>query len=182
MKGLVFTEFMDMVETAYGLDMLEHLLNETQPASGGAYTTVGTYDHNELVAMLACLSNVTQEPLPALLRRFGESLFGRFAERYPEFFEVPRDSFEFLATVENTVHTEVRKLYQNAELPSFDYEATGKDSMTLTYRSCRPFGDLAEGLIAGCGRHFGETIDITREDLSQDGETHIRFGLQRRAA
>jgi len=181
-KGLVFTEFMDMVEATYGLDMLDQLLDETQPASGGAYTAVGTYDHNELVAMLGCLSRRIQAPLPQLLRDFGEQLFGRFVERYPEFFVAPRNSFEFLATVDDTVHGEVRKLYPNAELPSFAFVPDGVDRVTMTYRSCRPFGDLAEGLIAGCAKHFGETLDISREDLSRNDETHIRFNLQRRPA
>ena len=44
----------------------------------------------------------------------------------------------------------------------------------MIYISTRPFADLAEGLIIGCIEHFGEKIDIQRENLSEDG-TSARF-------
>ena len=57
MKGIVFTEFSTMVESLFGEDMLDDLLDATDPASGGAYTSVGTYNHNELVDMVVELHN-----------------------------------------------------------------------------------------------------------------------------
>lgn len=45
MKGIVFTEFVDMVEAQFSADMVDDILDDAAPASGGAYTAVGTYDH-----------------------------------------------------------------------------------------------------------------------------------------
>ncbi len=82
-----------------------------------------------------------------------------------------------MMNVESYVHVEVRKLYPDAELPYFECEAPDEKHMVMTYRSTRPLADLAEGLIAGCAAHFGETIDIAREDLPGERGTHVRFTL-----
>jgi hypothetical protein len=53
----------------------------------------------------------------------------------------------------------------------------------MTYRSQRPFADLAQGLIEGCVEHFGEPIDVQRENLDGlPGETRVRFLLTKRSA
>lgn len=56
MKGIVFTEFLDMVETRWSAGFADALLDATELKSGGAYTTVGTYDFGEMVALLGELS------------------------------------------------------------------------------------------------------------------------------
>jgi hypothetical protein len=61
------------------------------------------------------------------------------------------------------VHTEVRKLYPTAQLPSFDVRQEG-DTLVLHYRSSRPFADLAHGLIEGCIEHFADHAALTRAD------------------
>ena len=51
MKGIVFTEFLEMVEAQYSPAFLEDLIDEVQLSSGGAYTSVGTYPHRKLVSL-----------------------------------------------------------------------------------------------------------------------------------
>jgi hypothetical protein len=77
------------------------------------------------------------------------------------------------------VHVEVRKLYPDAELPTFDTSRTDDNTMVMVYRSTRPFADLARGLIEGCIVHYGEPVDVHMEDLSDEGRTHVRFTLRR---
>jgi hypothetical protein len=181
MKGIVFTEFLDMVEEKFSLDVLDRIITEAALPNDGAYTAVGTYDHCEMVTLVSRLSAAVQVPVPELLRSFGQHLFGRFAQGYPEFFLVPVDAFEFLLGIENRIHTEVRKLYADAELPSLNCHTPDREHLVLEYRSTRPLGDLAEGLIRGCIAHFGEPIDVARQDLPGAAGTHVRFSLTRRA-
>ncbi len=49
MKSIVFSEFLDMVDEKFSIEMSERLVDEVKPPSGGAYTTVGTYDAQEIV-------------------------------------------------------------------------------------------------------------------------------------
>lgn len=182
MKGIVFTEFLDMVEDKFGLNIADAILEENALESGGAYTSVGTYDHGEMISLVTSLSEKTGITVPDLVKTYGEFLFTRFSEKYPAFFEKPRNSYEFLASIEPTIHTEVRKLHTDAELPTFQHEFPEPDRMVLTYRSARPFGDLAEGLIAGCIAHFGEEIEVSRNDISPAPETCVEFDLTRKRA
>jgi len=45
MKGMVFTEFMDMVEEVLSADILEDIIEKSELPNDGAYTALGTYSH-----------------------------------------------------------------------------------------------------------------------------------------
>jgi hypothetical protein len=177
MKGVVFTEFLEMVEDLFSPEMSDRIIEASDLQSGGVYTAVGTYDHNELLQLVTQLSTVTGIAVPHLLHTFGKHLFGRFVVGYPQFFEGVKSTFAFLEHIEDYIHVEVRKLYPNADLPSFEYATSEPRRLTMIYRSTRPFADLAEGLISGCIEHFGEQIAIQREDLSDGQGTCARFSL-----
>jgi len=180
MKGIVFTEFLEMVEEKFSFETLDRIIKEAALPNDGAYTGVGTYDHRELVRLVSSLSATTQVPAAELLRSFGQHLFGRFVQGYPEFFRAPSGAFQFLLGIENRIHTEVRKLYPDAELPRFDCRTPDPEHLIMDYLSVRGFADLAEGLILGCIKHFGESIELGRQDLAGTPGTHVRFTLRRR--
>jgi len=179
MKGMIFTEFMEMVEATWSLDRVDAIIIRSNVASGGAYTAVGTYPHEEIVALVTALSEETGIAVPDLVRTFGKHLFGRFALAYPRFFLGTTSSFQFLSGIENVIHAEVRKLYPDAELPTFEVEK-GDHSLTLIYFSEHPFADLAQGLIEGCVAHFGEDIEVRREAVANLPGAQARFILRRK--
>jgi hypothetical protein len=131
--------------------------------NGGAYTVVGTYDHGELVQMVVALSKRCGLPVPALVQVFGEHMFGRFHTLYPSFFSGVISALDFLEGIESVIHTEVRKLYPDAQLPQFDCTRSA-DGLKMVYSSPRHFGDLAEGLIKGAVAHFGDRLHVARND------------------
>lgn len=179
MKGIVFCEFVEMLEQEFSADMADEIISGTTLESGGAYTTVGTYDHHEMLALVTQLSEKTGTPVPDLVEAFGRYLFGRFVDLYPAFFEGVDGAFSFLDRIEEHVHVEVLKLYPDAELPTFETSRTDDNTMVMVYQSTRPFADLAKGLIEGCIAHYGEPVDVQMEDLSDEGRTHVRFTLMR---
>lgn len=181
MKGVVFTEFLEMVEEQFSPDVVDQIIDEAELPSGGVYTAVGTYDHAEIVALVVQLSKAANVSVPQLLHAFGKRLFKRFVDGFPHFFERQNDAFSFLAQVEDYIHVEVKKLYPDAELPSVLASSDTPDRMTIVYRSERGMADLAHGLIEGCVEHFGETIEIDISDLSNDAGRHVRFELARAA-
>ena len=79
MKGIVFTEFLEMVESRYSADVVDEILEGSALPSGGIYTSVGTYDHGEMISLLSALGKHTGLGNQELLCAFGEYLFGRFA-------------------------------------------------------------------------------------------------------
>lgn len=178
MKGMVFTEFMEMVEANWSLDTVDRIIARSGVASGGAYTAVGTYPHEEIVALTLALSAETGIAVADLVRAYGKHLFSRFVTLYPHFFHGAQDSLDFLAGIEDIIHAEVLKLYPDAELPSFLVERT-PDRLVLTYISARPFVDLAHGLIEGCVGHFGDAVAVRREPPGAGMPGQARFILER---
>ncbi len=167
MKGIVFSEFIELVEEKFGYEVADQIIveSESKLESGGAYTAVGTYDHSEMVTLVGNLSEVSGVPVPQLLGVFGEHLFSRFHELYPELFEGVSDTRGFLLRLEDYIHAQVRKLYPDADLPKFTYEASEDDTLIMEYHSSRGFGDLAEGLIRGCIAYYKDPLNVTLEDL-----------------
>ena len=178
MKGMVFTEFLEMVEARWSADLVDDLVESTPLASAGRYTAVGTYGHEELVALVRTLSARVDLPVPALVQAFGRHLFGRFVDGYPAFFVGVADAFDFLSRIEDVIHVEVLKLYPDATLPRFDITRRG-DALEMIYRSSRHFEDLAHGLIEGCLDHFGERATIERTPIDDGPDGAVRFHLTR---
>src|SRR3990170_3631836 len=100
-----------------------------------------------------------------LLRGFGAHLLQRFASSFPGFF-AHASVFDFLHRIDDTIHVEVRKLYPDAELPTFSCEQPEPDRLVMVYQSHRGMADLAEGLIAGAIAHFRENVQVRRDDLT----------------
>jgi hypothetical protein len=177
MKGIVFTEFIEMVETEFSPEIADEIIDAADLSTGGAYTSVGTYDHNELVRMVVALSQETNVEIPELIKAFGCYLFGRFLTLYPDFFDHVGNSFDFLDRIDNYVHVEVKKLYPDAELPSFETSRTDSSTLIMHDKSSRPFAHLAEGLISGAIEHFNENIDVMINDHSGGQNTNVEFVL-----
>lgn len=178
MKGIVFTEFLGFVGHRFGEDMVDDIIGACPLASGGAYTAVGTYDHGEMVALCGALSERTGAPAHDLVKAFGGHLSRTFEAGYPGFFARSAQFFDFLESIEGHIHVEVRKLYPDAELPTFTIVERSAKRMVIDYRSPRRMGALAEGLIEGTGRHFGVAARVRTEGLeSADGQA-VRFTIE----
>jgi len=177
MKGMIFTEFLEMVEETFSYKVVDAIITAADLPSGGAYTAVGTYPHSEIVQLVSNLSKETDIPVPTLLHAFGERLFRRFSVRYAHFLTHATSTFALLEKLEFYIHAEVKKLYPEAELPKFECTPLPDGRMHLLYRSHRAMADLAQGLMEGCFQHFGEKIQLEREDLSAGQGTVVQFTL-----
>jgi len=175
MLGIVFVEFSQMVEQRFSPAVLDAAIDRAAPASGGAYTAVGSYPHAEMVALVSALSHETQLPVPALIRTFGEYMFDRLAARFPMYVQDLAHPFELFARLDGVIHKEVRMLYPEAELPKFVFTRLGEREADLVYSSPRHLADLAEGLIVGALSHFGCSGQIGRHD--EGPSTTFRIAL-----
>jgi len=138
---------------------------------------VGVYDHRELLALVTALSKKMQISVEDLVHAFGEHLINRFTEKFPQYFSAVNNCFDFLDTVDSTVHVEVKKLYPEAELPVFETLNKNQDSMQLLYSSSRPFSALAYGMMMGAAGVFNENISIKTEDFSGENGEKVKFTL-----
>jgi hypothetical protein len=182
MRGLVFTEFIQLVEEKFGVVMADELLSTPGLTDGGAYTSVGQYPHTEMLAMVGALSERSGIPASDLCKIFGEWLFPKLARSFDFSVGAHSDAFSFLASLDGLIHVEVRKLYPQAELPQVPIIRMDDRELVMEYRSKRPFADVAEGLLRGTLAWFGERAELRREPLDEDTARSARFRIIRKAA
>ena len=176
MKGIVFTEFLDLVETKFGLEMVDTILNESELPSNGVYTAVGTYSFTEMVSLLTNLSNETGLVIDDLLLVYGEHFFTVVEKSYPSFLMQYTDPIEMLSSIENHIHVEVRKIYPDAELPTFSVEEKTPDSLVMIYKSSRAMHAFGRGLMNKTFEFFNTKATILVEKLNENG-TEVKFSI-----
>ncbi len=169
MKGIIFTEFLELVEDKFGFSVVDKIIEQSELPSEGIYTAVGTYNYKEMVSLVMNLQKQTDIPAITLMEVFGEHLFSRLAKLYPVFLNGVEDPIKFLMSLEDYIHVEVKKLYPEAELPSFDTELQKPDQLKMTYHSVRCLYPVAEGLIKGCFKHFESEVQITKNMITESG-------------
>ncbi|MCI0752221.1 heme NO-binding domain-containing protein [Teichococcus vastitatis] len=180
MKGLVFTEFFRHVEARHGADMVDDVIEAADLPHDGGYTSVGSYPFPEMVALVVACSRLTGTPLPELLDAFGTHCFERWVHYAPQFFSRQRGLFDILEGINDFHETEVRKLYPDAELPSFMTEQRSGQRLVLGYHSCKPLSALAVGVIKGAAAHLGQRVAIACEPAEGDGGAYTRITIDLR--
>ncbi len=178
MKGIIFNELEEMVTDAYGEDAWEMLITQSNlQTPEGLFVGPNTYPFEDLVAIVTTASKVTGKSVEELLHAFGEYLFPKLAEKFPMFLKEDMDAKAFLKTVGEIIHVEVHKLFPEATLPKFTTEDPGPDQLIMIYDSERHLCDLAEGLLVGVGKHFGQEIQFTQTECTKRGDPHCRFEI-----
>ena len=178
MKGIVFTEFLEMVESKFGYEMVDHIIEESKLESNGIYTSVGTYHHSEIVQLLTNLSSKAEADPMVLLKAFGEYLFDTFLRTYPQFFAAEDNAFDFLKSIDSHIHVEVQKLYPDATLPKFDTEEQEDGTLIMIYKSERKMAALAEGLIEKAIVHYKQPHSVDKKLIAADGSI-VEFTIKR---
>ena len=178
MKGIVFTEFLDFVEENHGILTVDKIIRESNLESGGVYTTVGTYNHFEMVSLVTELSKELDVEITDLLRIYGEHFFSVLLSSYPSFFENQNDCFDFLSSLDSYIHPEVLKLYPDAELPRFETISRDENHLRMLYTSNRALYSFAEGLMKGTFAYFKFPAELKVETVIEDGKK-VQFVIRK---
>ena len=168
MKGLVFTTFYDFCETNFSADLLDDIIAESGVPHDGAYTSVGTYPFEEMVALVTSATAVAGIGLRSLLERFGEHCFNKWVGYVPAHFQ-GKDLFDVLASIDTFHEDEVRKLYPDAELPSFVVESRSARELTLccpVEPGIAPAGVASAVKIPQAAGGAGVTVTVTASACS----------------
>jgi predicted hydrocarbon binding protein len=168
MKGILF----QLLEQASIGRLGEDAWDVMTEAAGveGAYTSLGTYPDDEFERLTAAAASVAGEGPDDVLRWFGRAAIPLLADRYPAFFKEHASTRDFLMTLNDIIHVEVRKLYPEARVPSFDFEVSEPALVVMRYHSDRTLCMLAEGLVAGAAGYFGERVSIHQPECTHRGD------------
>lgn len=174
MKGIVFTEFLDLVEDKFGLEMVDKIISQSKLESEGVYTSIGTYSFSEMLQLVTNLSGNTGISTDDLLLVYAEHFFSVIETSYPGLLATYNDPIEMLASIEDHIHVEVQKIYPDAELPTFSIEERTENSIIMIYKSSRAMHHFGLGLMNKTFEHFNSTASIVLEKIKEDG-TEVRF-------
>ena len=174
MKGIVFTEFLDLVEDRFGLEMVDKIITQSELESNGANTAIGTYEFSEMLQLLQNLSNNTGISSDDLLLVYAEHFFSVLESSYPDLIASYSDPIEMISSIENHIHVEVRKIYPDAELPTFEVLKKTENSLIMIYKSSRAMHHFGLGLMNKTFEHFDSTATIVLEKIKKDG-TEVKF-------
>lgn len=174
MKGIVFTEFLDLVEERFGLEMVDAIISQSKLESKGVYTSIGTYSFSELLQLLQNLKIQTGISIDNLLLIYGEHFFSVIETNYKDLLSSYNDPIEMLSSIENHIHVEVRKIYNDAELPTFIIKEKTKKTLILIYKSSRSMHHFGLGLMNKTFEHFNSKATIILEKIKKDG-TEVKF-------
>ena len=181
MKGVVFNLLEEAIRNQYGEDTWDEMLEAAYLE--GVYTSLGSYQDDELSKLVAVASEKLQAPRDSIVRWFGRSALPLLAERYPGFFDAHHSTRPFLLTLNTIIHPEVRKIYPGADVPVFDYDksADADDVLVMGYSSPRKLCAFGEGLIEGAAAHYGEAVGIIQPKCMNRGDQKcvLRISLRK---
>ncbi len=180
MKGVIFTEFLELVETGFGMEAADRVITRGCPMHNCGFTSVGTYDYRDLISMVGELSALTNQPPEVLVHAFGKHMFARFSQRLSRAFERSRRPSSCYWRVEEVIHVEVKKINPDAELPSFTFLQPIRIVSTLC---TNPLAPLQTSLTVSSRQVSNTTVRRSRSDrhdLEGAPGTRARFSIRPR--
>jgi hypothetical protein len=166
-KGIIFNLVEEVVTNDHGPDAWDDIL--ASAGVEGAYTAVGSYSDDELLAIVSAAAATTGLSEDDVMRHVGRHAIPQLAQRYPEFFSIHRGLRTFLPTLNSVIHPEVRKLYPGAQPPHFAITEDPEGGILMEYHSQRSMCHLAEGLVLGTADHYRQTVEVTQVRCTRDG-------------
>lgn len=180
MKGVIFNLLEEIIRKEHGEATWDGLLETA--GLDGAYTSLGSYPDAHLDALVAAASAALGQPPEVIVRWFGGKALPLLAAKYPAFFAGHRSTLAFLLTLNDVIHTEVRKIYPGAEVPVFTFEVSTADRLVMGYQSSRKLCALAQGFIEAAAVHYGEAVTIEQSSCMLRGDDRCVFAIARTGA
>jgi len=180
MKGIVFTEFLEMIENKFGIETVDQIITESNLESKGAYTSVGTYKFKELEILIKKLSQKTKINSQNLMHLYGVYFFDTLTKNYLNLFDYYKNALQLISGIEKHIHVEVRKMYPEAELPYFETHESSDSKLVIEYNSERAMYSFALGLIERTLDFYKEDAKVTMKLLNDSG-TRVLFTIIKNA-
>jgi hypothetical protein len=112
-----------------------------------------------------------------LLEKFGVFVFPYLIGKHSYIIENYDNAIDLIGGIENHIHIEVKKLYNDADLPTFRVVEKTTKKLSVIYNSSKGLTYFAIGLIKETLNHFkvNGTVSI---DKSFDTKKGVKFDIE----
>jgi len=179
MKGVIFNLLESLVIDRFGDAIMEQIYEQAEFSSDvPPFIGPETYPDSDLIAFVSLLSEKLNLPVDDLIYEFGKFMLPVLADKYPVFFQDMESPIEFLKSVNDIIHVEVKKLFDGATPPSITVENVNQNQAEIHYVSKRKLCRLLEGLLEGVAEHFDKNISYHHKQCMKDGFDHCILNIE----
>ena len=179
MKGIIFNIAENYIIEKHGYETLKEIVTACSLETKEPFVGPNTYPDADLLEIVGKAVDILKTDLASFLKSLGHYSFRQLSDRHPNFVEGYTHPKDFLLTVEGVIHMEVRKLYEESKLPTFQYQDLGENELIITYFSERKLYPFVDGLIDGVVDYFGYKAEKKSTIYEKDGvelcDFHIKF-------
>lgn len=158
MKGLLFTELMEMVEENFGYNTANAIVQHSKLSTNGVYTAARSYHRNEMSILFQQLHKQTRVSIQKLSIIFGMHLSKRIAFNYPHYFDYINRIFSFISKKESI------KRHHDEQL--FEFIESSENSLTIIYNPVLKANCISDGIAQGYLEYFNSLNCIQEKTLS----------------
>ena len=145
------------------------------PKTTERYLPSSVYPDEAAVAMLGSIADATGESLPVVVERFGEFLAPHLLKVAGAAVDPAWTLLDLIEQTEGIIHALVRTKNPGAKPPVLETIRHDPHELHLIYASARRLCRLAQGLIRGMARHYGETVEIEETSCMLRGDPFCTF-------
>lgn len=160
MLGIIFNAVEYAVVDLYGDDAWDDLIEKSGVL--GSYSALGIYPDQELIDIAHVACEATRMDLDELFVLIGRHSFPALIGHVEYIVNSCDDLFDFVESIHDLIHVEVRKLSPESMTPSIVVNRLSETSLEVDYESDRNMPALAQGLLMGAADYFGQDIEIVR--------------------
>ena len=177
MKGIVFNLLESFICEYWGQDTYEEVLGQCPLKTKEPFIGPGTYPDTDLILLAEKTADKLGVSLADALRDFGRFCFPHMIRKIKNLEVEQMSAKEFLLIVNDLVHLEVKKFYQNADVPHFIYHDNKNDELLIEYHSKRQLCAFMEGLLDGVAEEFNTPMRFHQTQCVHVGHDHCLFNI-----
>ncbi|MDH5401575.1 MAG: heme NO-binding domain-containing protein [Candidatus Heimdallarchaeota archaeon] len=162
MHGIIFILLQKYVTSNYDSKTWNQL-KTTSGLNNAIFSSLQTYDDEELIKLVVRASEMTNTAIPLILEDFGKFISNDLIRMYPMLIRSTWKTLDLIENTEQTIHTVVRAQNPGATPPELSVERLSEKELKLTYVSTRKLCKVAFGIAQGIAKHFGEKLLIAED-------------------
>lgn len=168
MLGKFLTCFIDMVESRYGLNTVDKIISQSKLASNGIYTSIGSYDGQELLVLAAQLSRDVDMSIDDIMIEYGKHFLEYFFKDLAHDPTYHSSLFDFIEAIANIYREDILKRHPDKYLPLIQVINRNEAQITIFYKSTTRVPHFILGILQQSTKYFAIEPSIKMEYLSED--------------